>query len=717
MVGAVLADSLGLGGSSDFGWKQAFGLMAGLAVTVAGVAELGGPRRRAEPRGRRRALVDGLQLAALSAFAVAQPLFDLLADNAEFFVARRSVAGDILVFAFGVTLVPPAAMLVLELLAAAVRPRFRRPLHLFFLACLTGIIALQALNELASVSHQAALLAAAYLGAGAALAYRKIPAVRSFLMVLSPAPILFLALFVFSPQISRLLFEEEARAGGAQAATRAPVVMIVFDEFPTTSLLRRRDEIDAERYPNFARFASGSTWFRNATTISDNTTYAVPAILTGKVPSAGLLPNSTDHPGNLFTLLANSHRLEVFERITGLCPRRLCVDVPTSSFASRMRSLASDLKVVYQHLVLPEDLRDQLPDIGTTWGDFRDRGRQPTVPPSGDERHRWDTFVESIAAGERPSLHFLHVLLPHWPWQYLPSGRSYPGALRLYGGSPNAFWGNDAFLVAQGRQRHLLQVGFVDRLVGRLIGRLRATGLYDRSLIVLVADHGASFRPGGVRRAFTEDNTEEMAPVPLFIKAPHQKAATVVDKHVRTIDVLPTIAELLDVRVPWKTDGRSMLDPAYPDRRRLVVRGDFGAGRIVIDVPVLDREREAERRRQNALLVGRDVRGVLGFGPPRSLLGQRVEDVPADRAVSARIDQASELGHVDPGSGAVPVLVTGGLVGAHRRRRLAVAVNGRVAALARSFRSNGMESFSALVPESTLHAGANDVRILALPAG
>ena len=48
-----------------------------------------------------------LHLGGLWALAFAQPLFDLLGRNAQFFVARGSTPGDILLLAFGYTLVPP----------------------------------------------------------------------------------------------------------------------------------------------------------------------------------------------------------------------------------------------------------------------------------------------------------------------------------------------------------------------------------------------------------------------------------------------------------------------------------------------------------------------------------------------------------------------------------------------------------------------------------
>src|SRR6185295_10351878 len=75
-------------------------------------------------------------------------------------------------------------------------------------------------------------------------------------------------------------------AAGSQLSwpPRPPVVVVVFDEFPSDDLLRPDGSIDAERFPNFAELASISTWFPNAHTVYDSTFKAVPAILDGRLP-------------------------------------------------------------------------------------------------------------------------------------------------------------------------------------------------------------------------------------------------------------------------------------------------------------------------------------------------------------------------------------------------------------------------------------------------
>ena len=58
------------------------------------------------------------------------------------------------------------------------------------------------------------------------------------------------------------------------------VVMVVFDQLPTTSLLDENRQIDRDLYPNFARLAATSTWHRNAATVYQTTHLAIPSLLT-----------------------------------------------------------------------------------------------------------------------------------------------------------------------------------------------------------------------------------------------------------------------------------------------------------------------------------------------------------------------------------------------------------------------------------------------------
>ncbi len=94
--------------------------------------------------------------------------------------------------------------------------------------------------------------------------------------------------------------------------------------------------------------------------------------------------------------------------------------------------------------------------------------------------------------------------------------------------------------------------------IGQLLQGLRDRGMYDEALIVLTADHGEEFREHG--RWLHSQTFEETARIPLVIKMPGgEGAGRRIDHVVETVDVLPTLAELLGVEPPARIQGESLL--------------------------------------------------------------------------------------------------------------------------------------------------------------
>jgi hypothetical protein len=602
-------------------------------------------------------------------------------------------------------LVPPAVLVGAEVASGWADGRLAGGVHLAAIALLVALVALQALRRAADPASALALPAAALVGAVAAYAYARFGPVRSFLTVLTPAPLVFLALFLFASPVGRLVMPSEPEALAAEISSETSVVILVFDELATASLLDERSEIDAARYPNFAALARGSTWFRNAATVDAWTVNAVPAVLTGVYPEHGRLPVYFEHPNNLFTLLGGRYRLHVAESLTELCPRSLCPQ-SSESFARRMEGLFADAGVIYLHRTLPRDLRAGLPPVSGTWGAF--------LEGSGEQRRLelFHDFLGSLQPGPRPFLAFAHVMFPHIPWEYLPSGRRYRRDTGEIPGFETTRWSDDAFLVDQAHQRYLLQLGFADRLLGELMTQLRSSGLYDRVLLIVLADHGASFRPNDRRRAFTETNLEDVAFMPLFVKTPGQEAGRTVDAPVQTIDVLPTIADELDIDVPWQMDGMPLLAPRARDRYVLI--GDKKTFNPDADA-LIARRTTALQQRVALFGSGSRAPGLFGLGPNRDLLGREIDelDVGETEAPSAEIEQERELRAVDLAAEYVPARLTGHISSGDDEapRDLAVSLNGRIVAVARSFVFDGEERVSVLLPESSLRSGANDVEL------
>jgi hypothetical protein len=655
---------------------------------------------------RRDLLLGGAHLAVLWAFAFAQPLFDLLANEPEFFVARGNERADILAFAFGVVLLPPLAMLVLEWVALRVSTTLRTALHLTLIGVLSAALALQFLDELIAAGAGLLIALAAAIGALAALAYGATRFLPAALSVLSPTPAVFLALFLlFSPVSELVLPQGEVEAPeSVEVGSDAPVVVVIFDELPLTSLLDARGRIDAARYPAFAALARRSVWYRNATSVEWFTTRAVPAIVTGRRPPEGALPTARDQPRNLFTLFGGELELNVSETSTRLCPEALCPGGPLDQpFEERMDELFSDLSLVSAHLLLPQSLRDRLPPVDQTFGDFagEELGEVEEGGPGLDISDEgpgasfldWAGSIEATPA----IFNFHHSKLPHSPFNRLPSGVTYPEpSVDLL---PER-WSEERSPGEQVLQQHLLQVGYADTLLGRLIARLRELGIWDEALVAVTADHGISFEPGALSRKPSPRNVADIAGVPLFVKAPGQTRARVERRHVCTTELLAILGLLLEV------EGGIDVEPC--PLSEVDVAGT--------SVPLEDFRRDEVRtlRRLTALLgPAQDWSAVYRIGSHRDLLGagaHRVRRAPETDASASLVDP-SRYESVDPDGLTVPSVIEGELEGVEPGEELAIAVEGRIAAMTRAFEAVGVVRFVALVPPRTFVEGANRIEV------
>jgi hypothetical protein len=475
--------------------------------------------------------------------------------------------------------------------------------------------------------------------------------------------------------------------------------------------MRADGSVDAARYPGFARLAREATWYSRASTVKDRTTSAVPAILSGDIPGPDDLPSLADYPGNLFTLLGNRYAFDVHETVTRLCPVSKCPEHrSTEPFVRRVLRLGNWAIGQYLDGALPASLRGSATSLREGWG--------AVVEDTGVDGA---AFIDSIDASDPPrTLYFVHLIEPHVPWQFLPSGRRYGDASRIAGISDDwdpekyELWADEPWLVAQGLQRHLLQVGYVDRIVGELLDRLKAEGIYDRALVVVTADHGVSFRPGGWRRIVTRANLADIAEVPLFVKYPGQKHGREDRRAASTIDILPTIADVVGARLPWRVDGRSLLAPAA--NRPVTVFSRSGdpvtAGADVVSAELL------RTARRNADLFGNGWNSLYRMGPRPDILGLPVASVPRSNASDSHVELLGqgELEHVRKDSGYVPVHIVGRIDWGTQpsSATIAVAMNGRIATTTTPFVSSGRTSFSAMIDERLLHDGRNTFGVYAV---
>lgn len=688
------------------------------------------------------------EVVALATLAVAQPLLDLFGKNPEFFVASDAGVADVVAFALGVLLVVPLVLLAIEAACFALGgPAAGARVHQVVVGLLGAVFGLGLARQLGVGATLVALFLAVAVGVGVALARSRSAGVRLVLRYLALLPVLVLALFVFASETGRLLWEGEAEAEEAvTVGGDAPVVFVMFDELPVSSLLRADGTLNEDRFPAFARLAGDAIWYRNATSVAGSTVRSVPSALTGLLPEdAPTAPISAELPRNLFTLLGGSYDLDVHESITNLCPTDLCASDDGRGGLTRWRDALVDASIVYGHQVLPPDWATGLPAVDQSWEGFLDEvgatafsggeGLSDDLGPDFEysdpgsfislmRQRNPEAFdglkgeptlraVEGADLGDR-DLFFVHESFPHFLWERTPEGGVYAGDPGPPG-TTDGRWGQDSGLVRLGLQRHLLQVGYADTVLGTLIDRLEAAGTWDDALVVVTADHGIAFRPGSPTRQPTEMNLQEIYRVPLFVKAPGQVDGGTDDRNALLVDVLPTIVDLLDVDVDWTFDGRSLAgEPRGPGKPVVYsgppeVPGGFNAAVTVAG--------------RNSLLLPYDGSwpALARVGPAARLVGRPVAEFgvvgPAPLAVT--LDEAEDLADFDPGRDLLPVVLHGRLdrlegADGEEEGALVIALNGRIAGVAVVPEEGDGDRLLALVDHSLLAAGANRVQVLAV---
>jgi hypothetical protein len=148
---------------------------------------------------------------------------------------------------------------------------------------------------------------------------------------------------------------------------------------------------------------------------------------------------------------------------------------------------------------------------------------------------------------------------------------------------------------------------------------------------------------------------------------------------------------------------------------RLVTR-DFGSFVHIAGREWRARRARVVRRRLRRFGSGDWASLFTGIGPNRDLIGQELGQVRAARGARATISLEHLLTRVRRDDGVVPCQIAGRIRGSRtgRERDLAVAVNGRIEAVGRSFHLRGeeVESYSVMVPEDSLREGRNKVEVL-----
>jgi hypothetical protein len=423
----------------------------------------------------------------------------------------------------------------------------------------------------------------------------------------------------------------------------------------------------------------------------------------------------------MLTLFGRYYDLKAYETITQLCPPSQCPPFVGRFDQVGLRAVLRGSARVFKEIVSPYD-------VAVDQAFFVDQADPGEVPASRvkeaaeatqfrfnqlqlNQPSRFNHFLAGLKASDQPTMHFLHVLLPHQPWRYLPSGNEYNfktfetfvRTIRDKNNQP------PDPLIELAHQRHLLQLAYTDGLVGQVMAKLKAEGIWDKSLVVMGADHGEGWTPGEHQRILGQRNAPNLMWVPMLIKAPGQDKGVVDDRNWEQVDLLPTVADLANIQVPWKMDGSSQT--GRPTRTRTEKWWyDVPGHRKVRDGPsnwkvVLAGETDTLVRAQEG------VRGLYRFGAFADLVYRDPASVGpiGGSPATAVLGDDRLFRTIEPGSGKVPALIWGRLTSPPPAgATVLVAVNGRIGGVSRLFPDHPGEPavrFAAITPDFLWKAG------------
>ena len=666
-----------------------------------------------------------LSLATVAAFAFGQPLLDLLGHNPDFFIARGFTSLDVILFPLAALLLP--MLLAIPILALRwVGPSTAGLAHAIAIGILFSLLAASTWITLLGGDAPPTLFVLVCLGTGSlfAIGFTRYPVARSTVTYMSLSLVVFAGWFLVMTPASDIAFANSSDLPEIDDVKNpVPIVMVVFDEFPVATLIDSRGRLLDRVFPSFSALAADSVWYRNAVGVRQQTEEALPTILTGIGAEMGSIPMSADHPLSLFSLLSDSYDIAAMESITTLCPDFACANSSrqTDPLARRWGAMTVDLSVVYGHLTMPRDISDRLPAINETWGDFTTGERSEFdiidrfMSIAGDDRREEvGRFLSSFDfEPSEPPLRFAHFLFPHHPWVLTAEGQL--TGVTYSPGSEGNGWGTDRWLVGQGYQRHILQSQYADTILGQVMDRMKAEGIYDDALLVVLADHGITIRPGVEHeRVITPDTVGTIAAVPLFIKYPNGfrgiEPGTIDDIRAETVDILPTIADVVGITVPWDMDGLSLLGHRRAERTESVMVGKQGT----VSYGVSGTEKLAAAAEKEAWFPDGDPWSLTppGWGDwlGRSIADLEAQDLPG---TSIELDQQGLLDSLSPNPEVLPTFLSGRVTldeNATGSEIVVIAVDGTIRAVTRSFDPVAhFAKFQALVAPQWLHPGANDV--------
>lgn len=303
---------------------------------------------------------------------------------------------------------------------------------------------------------------------------------------------------------------------------------------------------DIPTTPNLEAFARGATVYSNCLAQSSGTGQSVPSMLSGTTPyrhggvcETRRLPEAID----LLPELLRDHGYHTIAQ-------------SANHWVSPRYGMGQGFEEFIVHNTDNElfiyDIMKLLMRLAP-WEVFRMREFLPSyayVPI----RHLIDESIEILKRQNRARPFFLYLqpIDPHGPYQP-PFRYVHPDKRSFHRDDYISYWDLKPGVTVNPAQREIIvalydgEIAYSDAELGRFFEALHRMDLFEPSMIIITSDHGEHFQEHGFWR-HSNSLYQELVHIPLIIKDPYQSKGQVINHRVASIDIAPTILDIIGVR-------------------------------------------------------------------------------------------------------------------------------------------------------------------------
>ncbi len=114
-------------------------------------------------------------------------------------------------------------------------------------------------------------------------------------------------------------------------------------------------------------------------------------------------------------------------------------------------------------------------------------------------------------------------------------------------------------------------INYVDDEIGELVKKLKKLNIFNNSVIIITADHGERLGERG-RVGHGREASRIVTHVPLIMRIPGIGQGKVIEEIAESIDITPTILDILDISLPEGMQGKSILP---------LIKGSWSEGNFI----------------------------------------------------------------------------------------------------------------------------------------